>query len=31
VAVTYFTPLRHYNLNEPQVAESDVVEPTAAE
>ena len=31
VAVTYFTPLRDYNLNEPHDREDDVVEPTAAE
>jgi len=31
VAVTYFTPLRNYNLNEPHEGEDDLVEPTAAE
>ena len=31
VAVTYFTPLRDYNLNEPGDRERDLVEPTAAE
>src|SRR6266576_3651797 len=31
VAVTYFTPLRDYNLNEPHDREDDAVEPTAAE
>jgi hypothetical protein len=29
--VTYFTPLRNYNLNEPQDSANDLVEPTAAE
>jgi hypothetical protein len=31
VGVTYFTPLRGYNLNEPQDHQNDLVEPTAAE
>ena len=31
VAVTYFTPLREYNLNEPGDSESALTEPTAAE
>jgi hypothetical protein len=31
VAVTYFTPLRLYNLNEPPVSEDALTEPTAAE
>src|SRR5437016_13021550 len=31
VAVTYFTPLRDYNLNEPQSPERALAEPTAAE
>src|SRR6267142_1711635 len=31
VAVTYFTPLRDYNLNEPHQGEGDLVEPAAAE
>ena len=31
VAVTYFTPLRHYNLNEPEETARTLVEPTAAE
>ena len=31
VAVTYFTPLRDYNLNEPPDSENDLAEPTAAE
>jgi hypothetical protein len=31
VAVTYFTPLREYNLNEPQQNADDLVEPAAAE
>ena len=31
VAVTYFTPLREYNLNEPSDSESALTEPTAAE
>ena len=31
VAVTYFTPLRAYNLNEPGDGANDVVEPAAAE
>jgi hypothetical protein len=31
VAVTYFTPLRAYNLNEPGDGENALVEPAAAE
>jgi predicted MFS family arabinose efflux permease len=31
VVVTYFTPLREYNLNEPQDRENALVEPAAAE
>jgi hypothetical protein len=31
VAVTYFTPLRRYNLNEPADGESALAEPAAAE
>src|SRR5437867_1528270 len=31
VAVTYFTPLRAYNLNEPQDSENALAEPAAAE
>ena len=31
VAVTYFTPLRAYNLNEPQNSEDALAEPAAAE
>ena len=31
VAVTYLTPLRDYNLNEPPDSENDLAEPTAAE
>jgi len=29
--VTYFTPLRAYNLNEPQDSENALAEPAAAE
>jgi len=31
VAVTYFTPLREYNLNEPGSSENTLAEPAAAE
>jgi len=31
VAVTYFTPLREYNLNEPGSGENTLAEPAAAE
>jgi predicted MFS family arabinose efflux permease len=31
VAVTYFTPLRHYNLNEPEDTARSLAEPSAAE